>query len=831
MADFTGMIVRLTLKQPPNTVLHGRVQQVVAGQTLSLVDVQFSNGDKVPHWVVQGAAIADLQVVNTNIPPGPAVRQIEPPQPPPPPPPTQTQPQNGSLGQPTQPYQQPKPARATPQRATSAFVDPAILSFRPSTAQSRIAAKPPTESHASASVPSQASYAPLSQAAAPSTPIKSMLAKAAENLPHPQSSSPFVGEAREPQRHTPQAELSTTPQQGSKPEGADTRDPFGLETGQNEAGSRKKVRRGQKKKPITGENSTQSIALPPPQVMNTEVSRNGNDMNGAMKRGKGWRSTPLLQPTSVPPPAGSSSVRGKTPKKQPKQAEQNGWATEDATDIQDMGDFDFEANHKLFDKKTVFDQLRQGDTTADEDRLVSHNRHRPGTYGGKNLHPTENVLSPTQGAKKSSQADVDSSSDADTEANFNNGRSSSRHSVSHPSLAKKKVPSRQNSQILGETRLGHPLSASMSSERGRRASKPAMSVANRSSRPIPSNVSSPRPDRTHSPQSTISSSLRKTSPVTQLQVPSLIARNSEETCPVLHPSALEMLETETVSRYGISHDAITESAARCIAETALRAMQNPGSTSRRDSRANTIRANVPSNLQMTSARSSLGQPAYTTVVILAGNHTIGARAVAAARHLLPRNCNVIISEASYESSDSYDAQLAAQTAIIKRMQKAGWAAKRGSWKKASQYIKQLPSPPAVIIDALLAGSTYEGLAAESSNTTVTAQLQSEAREMIDWANRSRAPVFSVGCPSGVSGIDGSATIVEGEPLAIRPDKLLALGLPMQGLLEAMKAGERWDVSVADIGINIALRGDDAVTFAGEWVMDTSFVDERRVVEA
>lgn len=38
MADFTGMTVQVTLRHPPNTVLHGRVQEVVAGQTLTLED-------------------------------------------------------------------------------------------------------------------------------------------------------------------------------------------------------------------------------------------------------------------------------------------------------------------------------------------------------------------------------------------------------------------------------------------------------------------------------------------------------------------------------------------------------------------------------------------------------------------------------------------------------------------------------------------------------------------------------------------------------------------------------------------------------------------------
>ena len=73
---------------------------------------------------------------------------------------------------------------------------------------------------------------------------------------------------------------------------------------------------------------------------------------------------------------------------------QNGWATEEATDIAEMGDFDFEANLSKFDKRGVFEQMRYDDTTADEARLVSFNRRpaRPGTASGKNLHHSENVL-------------------------------------------------------------------------------------------------------------------------------------------------------------------------------------------------------------------------------------------------------------------------------------------------------------------------------------------------------------------------------------------------------------------------------------------------------
>jgi enhancer of mRNA-decapping protein 3 len=198
--------------------------------------------------------------------------------------------------------------------------------------------------------------------------------------------------------------------------------------------------------------------------------------------------------------------------------------------------------------------------------------------------------------------------------------------------------------------------------------------------------------------------------------------------------------------------------------------------------------------------------------------------VAATRHLLSRKTHIILAEAQYESSDTQDVQMKTQTAILKRMAKAGAHIRRGPWRRASNYIKNLPSPPAVIIDGLLAGSTYESLL-DSSNSQHAAEAQKEAREMIEWANRSRAPVLSIACPSGVSGLDGSTTTLEGEPLAVRPDKVLCFAAPIQGIFDALKGGEKWDVSLADIGINIALRSDEAVAFGGRWVVDLRFVED------
>lgn len=873
MADFTGATVKVVLKQPAGTVLHGRVREVAAG-TLALEDVLFPNsGVRWAQWTVQGAAIADLQVIGKDeqqtataqqqMPPIPQQQQMPmqrpmhpaqtpmhmqqpgfaPPPPismqmqqgPPPVPMHMQRPPSASMSpapmsaterpasisahhqqqqqQPPTPMQQhssagvtlpvqskaPAPATnqiqlpfptaqnmPTPQKQRATFVDPAIMSIGRSPAQQRTAT-------------------PNAAASSPATPVKSAMAKAAEALPV-QPTSPYVADpikfnlpAKSNNAKVKQVPEATAPQQipealqqAAGAVGIDDGVAGEDDAGQPDTnGKTKRGRRGiRNKNKVVGQ--AQEV---PPAVMNIEVSRNGNDMNGTVKRGKGWRQTPLLQPSPQPGASPSKGVKMTRRQREERREGQNGWATEDATDIQDLGDFDFEASNTLFDKKTVFDELRQGDTTADEDRLVGHNRlARPGTYGGKNLHPTENVLSPKLPAE-------DASSDADTEMNFHTGRSSSRHSVS------KAQPSRQNSAVVDSR---HPLASSMSSERG--LSRSTISLVGRNGKPLPVRANaSPRPDRLHSPHSVVSSKAAASPrPPVSCQAPHLALQHSNAPCPVLLPAALETLEAETSNRYGLTQDAITETAACSIAQVAMNMFNPTEPTSRRGSRTHATRAHI--------------DPASPpVVVVLAGNHTAGARAVAAARHLTPRHSKIILAEAQYESAATQEEQMVKQTLMLKRMVRAGADIKRGTWRKASNYIKNLSGPPAIIIDALLAGATYDSLL--SPNAAHSEAAQRETREMIDWANRSRAPVLSIGCPSGVSGQDGSSTILDGEPLAVRPDRVLALGAPMIGVLEAMKNGESWEVDLADIGINIALKIEEAVAFGGVWVDGLRFVEE------
>lgn len=687
----------------------------------------------------------------------------------------------------------PAPQAAVGQQSVPAFVDPAILSYDTSSpVQRRRTSKP----------------------AGLETPIKSMLTRAAANLPSP--SSPFIGDitkANVAQKMAAAKQAGAAQQQppvpvASKPSveaalGDDVQNPV------VENGGKKKVRRGQKVKkqpPDAGQD--------PPPVMNAEVSRNGNDMNGQVKRGKGWRSTPLLQPSPSAGPSLDQANTKKSRRKHKGELEQE-FAQGDTTDIQDMGDFDFDAGLKKFDKKQVFDEIRQGDTTADEDRLVSHNKARPGTYGGKNLHPTENVLSPKLETKYNSN-ETDNTSDADTELGLGlaNGSSSSKHSVSRKVFPKTR-PSRQNSAQVDSLPRPPPhlLAASLSSDRVRDRS--TTSRVSRGKQATSLATSSPKPDRANSP-SAISVTKTAIQGSAKNQDPHFAISSHMSTCPTLLPKALENLEAATVSTFSLSQEAIAENAARSVAETALH-LSEAHKGLRRPSRTNTMRGSMTGSMTLNSP------PESSTIVILAGNHDIGARALAAARHLLGRNVKIIAVESTFESAATQHPHVHAQRAILRKLAQAGAKVKRGAWHKCQKAIKNLTGPPVVIIDALLAGATFESLL--EPNADFSALVQQETREMIDWANRSRAPVLSVGCPSGVSGVDGVSTIVEGEPLAVRPDRVLALGAPMSGLLKATEAGERWNISLADIGINIGLKVEDQVVFGESWSVNLKYVDE------
>jgi len=274
-------------------------------------------------------------------------------------------------------------------------------------------------------------------------------------------------------------------------------------------------------------------------------------------------------------------------------------------------------------------------------------------------------------------------------------------------------------------------------------------------------------------------------------------------CPVLSLESLRAIEYKKVFSLGISPEAIAEISARGVAESIL-PLALPSGPIRRGSR--TIKRAPTIN----------GSETKPVIVILAGNHAVGACVLATARHLYGRGFKVLISVSNFESPKLWSPHLAKQIQTLQALGRE--AARIEGWPSTYAHIKKLNGPPAVIVDgALWGGIRYADIQG--------AEQQTEMREMMEWANRSRASVISIGCPSGYDSTSGDATVVEGEPVAVKPDKVLALGAPVIGLLEAAKNGEgaSWDITLLDVGANLALSGEELVPFGPEWSMDLEFV--------
>ena len=245
-------------------------------------------------------------------------------------------------------------------------------------------------------------------------------------------------------------------------------------------------------------------------------------------KGKGWRQTPLIEEASPQKPKHTRNKKSLA-------EDLNGWATEDATDIQDMGEFDFASNLSKFDKRRVFDDIRSQDKTADEDRLVSFNRKaRPGTNGGKNLHYTENVLDPP-GVANQWKSEAGETEEENQEEPYSSGRASRREQ----SKTRKVASSRKGSGITN-----HAIPAVIMSR--------GASSRNESPRP-----SINRPVTNASPMS---------GPVSRA---TFRIEKSNKPCACVSP--LQMLEIEQLctSELGLTDDTLAENAARGIAEAAV----------------------------------------------------------------------------------------------------------------------------------------------------------------------------------------------------------------------------------------------------------------------
>lgn len=383
----------------------------------------------------------------------------------------------------------------------------------------------------------------------------------------------------------------------------------------------------------------------------------------------------------------------------------NGWATEDATDIQEMGDFDFAGNLSKFDKREVFNQLREEDDTADEARLVSHNRlpPKPGTAGGRNMHWTENVLAspkPNGFGRWNSEA-------GESENEISDGKVSSRRSSRNASRASFRRPqSRKGSAKAGDTpNLG-----------GSRFVPGTLGVMRYSSL---DKMSSPKPGRNMS-TSPFAGSIATSRPSLRIQ-------GSNKLCPCLTP--LQMLEFEqfAVLELGLTEDIMTENAARGIAESCLSVLRSvEKGQGKTDSTPNPV------------------------ILIAAGNHKTGARAIAAGRHLRNHGFRVTVTIISLDREEDL---LDAVKQQANAYRKAG-----GNLLKPNELLEGLKGGsvrPTFLVDALLGIHTcFEDLRRDD---------QAFYFELVIWVNRAAIEILSIDVPSGLDSSSG-----------MKPDLALAL---------------------------------------------------------
>ncbi|KAJ5328359.1 hypothetical protein MYU51_003719 [Penicillium brevicompactum] len=307
----------------------------------------------------------------------------------------------------------------------------------------------------------------------------------------------------------------------------------------------------------TNKNLGQGPQAPSPQKLTPQRNRRANqsvERGHAAKHGaaastnpksKGWRQTAFVEPAGPafqdsPEPMSRSGPKLRKKKSRRYTEDPSGWATEDATDIQELGEFDFASNLSKFDKRTVFEQIRNDDTTADEERLVSFNRKiKPGTNGGKNLHWTENVLDSPQNSDTGDTTgeDFEGSNEMKVGGEPLSARERPRAQPSRKDSAIHAPPMMQQLSGLGRSQLHVNISRTTSPRPGRSSVSPMVAP----------NVSG-------------AGSLRLTT--------------TNRSCPTVSPLQTLEIEQISVAEFGLAEEIITENAGRGIAEAAVALVSN-----------------------------------------------------------------------------------------------------------------------------------------------------------------------------------------------------------------------------------------------------------------
>ena len=480
------------------------------------------SGQRLPHYYVEGAQIADLEVLHQpqNAIPTRAIQEAYSPQ------------VTASERSEDTRIHHFNVLQDEGKTKSGAFVDPAILSFqkKPSgsgrdastgVAEEELAVKSPVmiaDSLKRAGLPKAAKHLPSGDAG------QNKASSAA-------TAALFPSEATRRRKDSSATATLTTPFDPTALNGDEPQSDFAEPSaGGKENISQGTMAKGASKKNRRGARKTRDAA--PPAVSRLIDLTNGlpepAQGTATQLRGKGWRQDPLIQES---PPVKPGTKRVKQKGRRQNLEDQNGWATEEATDIADMPEFDFESNLEKFNKRQVFAEIRRDDTTADDERLVSFNRRgKPGTSGGRNLHYTENVLDGPAANAKFLQSEAGETEDEVHEEHYSSGKGSRRAGSRKPPPSRKGSTLPTSSLVRGMSRISLD-----------------------SNRP-PSRVSA-----TASPLAGSAASFPG----------SLRIASTNKPCPILSPLQMLELEQLCITEIGMSQDMLAENAGRGIAEAAM----------------------------------------------------------------------------------------------------------------------------------------------------------------------------------------------------------------------------------------------------------------------
>ncbi|EXJ84274.1 hypothetical protein A1O3_04941 [Capronia epimyces CBS 606.96] len=417
-SEFIGYTILVTLKSPPwwpNTQVQGVVADV-ANQKLFLQDVLLLwNNQRLATYTLESSSIADLEVSPVQ----PRAKEELPA------PAALTHAEKAAI-----------PSDPETQRNQAAFLDPAIISYT----------KPPITA---AAVP------PTAHPPQPAPPVDGAVSSPSTRLPR--DGNVNVGSSSVSSIATA---VPKWPERKGTSASATLTEPFDALRLGNSVAEVKSVAQTVNKSQVRDTPSQTGPGIIDMKDVNHGPLKNPKKAG----KGKGWRQTPLIE--EVP----RSSKKNHTQRGRKAVEDLNGWATEDATDIQDLGDFDFESNLSKFDKRRVFDDIRQADTTADADRLVSFNRKaRPGTNGGRNLHFTENVLdTPHAKDKDRWKSEAGETEDEVPEDHYSSGKGSRRGTSRRPLQSRKAsvipghIDQTESPRPLGRIQTASPLNGSVS---------------------------------------------------------------------------------------------------------------------------------------------------------------------------------------------------------------------------------------------------------------------------------------------------------------------------------------------------------------------------------